>query len=293
MNHGFLSIDKPAGMTSHDVVAKVRRLAKQKRVGHAGTLDPAATGVLVVALGQATRLIEYVQDGTDKRYDATVRLGITTTTDDAEGETVSEQPVPALGVDTIEAALVGFRGPIQQVPPMYSALHHDGKRLYELARQGITLDLPARPVTIHELHLVHWQAPDLVLDVRCSKGTYIRSLARDIGAALGCGAHLAALRRTAVGSFALADAVPLAALLDGACPLETALLPPAHAVAGWQRITLDDAGIRRIRNGLPVSAELDADEAQVCDTDGTLVALVRRTEQGWQPDKVFDWSASA
>src|SRR5262245_58221292 len=157
MVHGFLNIDKPAGLTSHDVVARVRRVARQKRVGHAGTLDPAATGVLVVALGAATRLIEYVQDATTKRYHAVVRLGLTTTTDDAEGEPIDGAPVPPLDSAALEVALRQFRGPIMQVPPMYSALHHEGRRLHELARAGVVVERSARLVTIEQLKLLAWE----------------------------------------------------------------------------------------------------------------------------------------
>lgn len=198
MIHGFVIIDKPAGITSHDVVAQLRRVARQKRVGHAGTLDPAATGVLVTALGNATRLIEYVQDATSKRYLAEVRLGITTSTDDAEGETLASSAVPTLGEAALEQALGAFRGPIEQVPPMYSALHHEGRRLHELAREGITVERAARPVTIERLELLAHTHDTLTLDVLCSKGTYIRSLARDLGAALGCGAAVAG--ETALGA---------------------------------------------------------------------------------------------
>ncbi len=211
--HGFLNIDKPAGMTSHDVVAHIRRAARQKRVGHSGTLDPAATGVLVVALGNATRLIEYVQDATSKRYLATVQLGATTTTDDAEGELLATAAVPPLDRAAIEQALEPLRGEIMQVPPMYSALHHQGRRLHELARDGIVVERAARPVTIERLELIEWSTPLLTLDIMCSKGTYIRSLARDLGESLGCGAHLQALRRTAVGTFLIEDALPLDQLI--------------------------------------------------------------------------------
>src|SRR6185436_17123998 len=201
MMHGFLNIDKPPGMTSHDVVARVRRLARQKRVGHAGTLDPAATGVLVVALGLATRLVEYIQEATTKRYRAVIRLGATTTTDDAEGEVLATAPVPALDPLAIETLLDQFRGQIAQVPPMYAALHHEGRRLHELARAGIVVERAARAVTIEQLDVLDWSPPVLVVDVMCSKGTYIRSLARDLGQVLGCGGHLKALKRTAVGTF--------------------------------------------------------------------------------------------
>ncbi len=282
--HGFLNIDKPAGMTSHDVVARVRRLAGQKRVGHAGTLDPAATGVLVVALGAATRLIEYVQDETAKGYRAVVRLGQTTATDDAEGEPLEARPLPPLDAAAIEAALAPFRGTIQQVPPMYSALHHQGQRLYDLARAGVTLDLPARTVTIARLDLVSWQPPDLTLDVLCGKGTYIRSLARDLGAALGCGGHLAALRRTRVGTFAIDDAAPLDNLDPAA-----ALLPVELAVADWPAAHLDADQARRVRNGLPLDLpDLAGPRARAHSPGGALLALLHRRDDGtWQPNKVL------
>src|SRR5215212_1679502 len=239
MLHGFLNIDKPAGMTSHDVVAQIRRAARQKRVGHAGTLDPAATGVLVVALGNATRLIEYVQDSTSKRYLAIVQLGTTTTTDDAEGTVLTTAAVPPLNRAAIEQALEPFRGEIMQVPPMYSALHHQGRRLHELAREGIVVERTARPVTIEQLELLDWSTPLLTVNIMCSKGTYIRSLAHDLGESLGCGAYLQALRRTAVGTFLIEDAVPLHRLTEWRGDMvttkvldRTRLTPsPAHLVS--------------------------------------------------------------
>jgi tRNA pseudouridine55 synthase len=283
--HGFLNIDKPAGMTSHDVVARVRRLAGQKRVGHAGTLDPAATGVLVVALGTATRLIEYVQDQTSKRYLAVVHLGVATDTDDAEGRVLETRPAPELDEPALESALVPFRGRIEQVPPMYSALHHEGKRLHELARAGITVERAARPVLIERLDIVAWEPPLLTLDVLCGKGTYIRSLARDIGVALGCGAHLASLRRTAVGAFLIDDAVTLDTLSS------SHLLPPEIAVADWPAVQLDEAGARRVRNGLVLRLEAQPGErARAHGPDGALLALLARHGEHWRPLKVFDWT---
>lgn len=315
--HGFLNIDKPAGMTSHDVVAKIRRAAGQKRVGHAGTLDPAATGVLVVALGNATRLIEYVQDATTKRYRALVRLGVTTATDDAEGEILDRRPVPALDRMQLEQALEPLRGEIAQVPPMYSALHHQGRRLHELAREGIVVERAARPVTIERLELIEWQSPLLTLDIMCSKGTYIRSLARDLGEALGCGAHLEALRRTAVGKFVIEDALPLDALIGRSEDKETGrqgdkertntrisdspalavsvsqvLLPPEIAVADWPAVALSAEAAQRVRNGLALALEqpIDGDRARAHGLDGALLALLRRAGSAWKPEKVFDWS---
>jgi tRNA pseudouridine55 synthase len=289
--HGFLNIDKPAGLTSHDVVARVRRAARQKRVGHAGTLDPAATGVLVVALGAATRLIEYVQDATSKRYLATIRLGATTTTDDAEGEVLATAPVPALDAAALERALGQFRGEIMQVPPMYAALHHQGRRLHELAREGIVVERPARPVTIESLELVEWSTPELSIDVMCSKGTYIRALARDLGAALGCGGHLQALRRTAVGTFRIQQATPLAAIEDRPEIIMSSLLPPEHAVASWPPVEVDDEQARALRNGRPISlAGISGERARAHAPGGALLALLRRDGAAWRPEKVFDWT---
>jgi tRNA pseudouridine55 synthase len=299
--HGFLNIDKPAGPTSHDVVAQVRRLARLRRIGHAGTLDPAATGVLVLALGMATRLIEYVQDSTSKGYLAVVRLGITTTTDDAEGSVLEYAELPPLEVQTIEAALTQFRGPILQVPPMYAALHHEGRRLHELAREGVVVERAARPVMIEQLTLLDWTPPLLTLDITCSKGTYIRALARDLGTVLGCGAHLQALRRTAVGTFRVEDAVPLDALVlgqeggaqqPGAVSLSDVLLPPERAVADWPAITLNAAEERQIRNGqMLLCADPDGERARAHAPDGSLLALLVRADERWRPVKVFDWTS--
>ncbi|MBX0326206.1 tRNA pseudouridine(55) synthase TruB [Oscillochloris sp. ZM17-4] len=286
--HGFLNIDKPAGMTSHDVVARVRRLAgRGVKVGHAGTLDPAATGVLPVALGHATRLIEYLAD-VRKGYRGLVRLGASTSTDDAEGEIIATSPVPPLSPELIEAAVAPLRGAILQVPPMYSALHHQGQRLYDLARAGKTVELAARPVQVDALT---WElgGPDtLVIDVVCGKGTYIRSLARDIGAALGCGAHLAALQRTFVGPFAIGEAVALADLQAEPGRLPGLIMPPEVALDGWPTARLDAEGARRVRNGLPVALDnTPGEQACAYDEAGALLAVLRREGEAWRPAKVF------
>lgn len=294
--HGFLNIDKPSGLTSHDVVARIRRLSRQRRIGHAGTLDPAATGVLVVALGGATRLVEYVQHRTLKRYLATVCLGVTTTTDDADGEIIARQPVPPLDAAIIEQALAPLRGITWQTPPMYAALHYQGRRLYELARAGVTVEMSPRQVHIERLELVEYNSPLLRLDVVCSSGTYIRALARDLGAALGCGAHLTALRRTAVGAFRVEDAVPLYALeeevhADAHEALRQRLLPPEIAVADWHTLRLDEEQSRRIRHGLAIPAPADApSQARAHAPDGALLALLRYDGSHWRPIKVFDWT---
>ena len=285
--HGFLNINKPAGLTSHDVVARVRRLVgRGVKVGHAGTLDPAATGVLPVALGQATRLIEYLAEA-PKGYSGLVRLGVVTSTDDAEGEILATRPVPDLADSQIEAAVAPLRGSIMQVPPMYSALHHEGRRLYDLARAGQTVALEPRPVMVARLDWA-WSGTDLRLEVECGKGTYIRALARDIGTALGCGAHLAALARTAVGPFRLADATALDTLLADPGLLPKVLLPPETAVAGWPVALLDEEQARRIANGLPLSlVGLSGERARAHGPDGALLALLWREGELWRPEKVF------
>lgn len=289
--HGFLNLDKPTGMTSHDVVASVRRMVGRGiKVGHAGTLDPAATGVLPIALGQATRLIEYLSEAR-KGYRGLVRLGITTTTDDAEGEIRSQQPVPPLTDTQIEAAVAPLRGAIMQVPPHYSALHHQGRRLYDLARAGETVTLPPRPVMIHHLAWHRSGEDTLSLEVTCGKGTYIRALARDLGATLGCGAHLANLERTFVGHFTLANAVPLSKLRDNPDLLADALLPPETAIDDWTAIIVEDEQAQRIAHGMSVTLPPMPDMyLRAHCSDQSLLALLKRQEADhhvWHPVKVF------
>jgi tRNA pseudouridine55 synthase len=285
---GFLNINKSAGLTSHDVVGRVRRLVGRKvKVGHAGTLDPAATGVLPVAIGQATRLIEYLTDAR-KGYRAVVALGSSTTTDDAEGDILEQHPVPPLTPEQLAAALAEFRGPIMQVPPMYSALHHQGQRLYDLARAGKTVERAPRPVTINRLELCNYmpEQQHLTLDIECSKGTYIRALARDLGAVLGCGAHLAALERTFVGTFAVAHAITLETLQNA--DIASYLLPPEVAIADWPHVHLDEAASQQIRNGQTIQMEsLGDSHARAHDANGELIAVLRRIDDSWQPEKVL------
>lgn len=287
MLHGFLNIDKSGGMTSHDVVGRVRRLAGQKRVGHGGTLDPAATGVLPVALGDATRLLEFLVEGR-KRYRALIKLGVVTTTDDAEGAVVAEQPVPAIAEAELLATLATFVGAIQQIPPMYSAIQVGGRRLYDLAREGTTIELAPRTVEIDQLTLLGWESPLLSLDVTCGKGTYIRALARDLGAAIGCGAHLQALRRTAVGALTSETGVSLDALAADPALLAERLLPPEAAVAHLPRVELDDESARLVRNGMPIAlAEPLVGDTSRAHADGALLALLRYDGAVWRPFKVF------
>ena len=206
----MLLLDKPAGVTSNAALMRVKRLYNAEKAGHTGTLDPLASGLLPICFGAATRFAQFLLDA-PKRYVATIRFGATTTTLDAEGEVVEARTVN-LDRDAVEAALAGFTGPQTQTPPAHSALKFEGRAYYDYARRGIDIPRAPRPVTIHRLRLVQWQSPDAVVDVECSKGTYVRVLAADLGDALGCGAHLAALRRTASGGFHLRDAVTFDAL---------------------------------------------------------------------------------
>ncbi|MEM8511231.1 tRNA pseudouridine55 synthase [Massilia sp. MP_M2] len=224
--NGVLLLDKPVGFSSNDALIKAKRVLNAKKAGHTGTLDPFATGLLPLCFGEATKFSQDLLES-DKTYLATVHLGITTTTGDTEGETVDTKPVDVT-LDQIEAALARYRGPILQTPPMYSALKRDGKALYEYAREGIVLEREARPVTIHALTLVAYDAPFLKIAVTCSKGTYVRVLGEDIGAALGCGAHLNALRRTEVGPLTIDGMITLDDLLAHPDPLS--LLQPVDAL---------------------------------------------------------------
>ena len=224
--NGVLLLDKPVGFSSNDALIKAKRVLNAKKAGHTGTLDPFATGLLPLCFGEATKFSQDLLES-DKTYLATVHLGITTTTGDTEGEAVETKPVDVT-LDQIEAALARYRGPILQTPPMYSALKRDGKALYEYAREGIVLEREARPVTIHALTLVAYEAPFLKIAVTCSKGTYVRVLGEDIGAALGCGAHLNALRRTEVGPLTIDGMITLDDLLAHPDPLS--LLQPVDAL---------------------------------------------------------------
>ena len=224
--NGVLLLDKPVGFSSNDALIKAKRVLNAKKAGHTGTLDPFATGLLPLCFGEATKFSQDLLEA-DKTYLATVHLGIMTTTGDTEGEAIETKPVDVT-LEQIEAALAQFRGPILQVPPMYSALKRDGKALYEYAREGIVLEREARPVTIHALTLVDYEAPFLKIHVTCSKGTYVRVLGEDIGAVLGCGAHLNALRRIQVGPLTIDGMITLDDLLAHENPLS--LLEPVDAL---------------------------------------------------------------
>ena len=243
---GVLLIDKPVGLSSNDALIKAKRVVNAKKAGHTGTLDPFATGLLPLCFGEATKFSQDLLEA-DKTYDAVVHLGITTTTGDTEGETVETRPVDVT-LEQIEAALARFRGPILQVPPMYSALKRDGKALYEYAREGIVLEREARPVTIHRLEMLAYDAPMLTIRVTCSKGTYVRVLGEDIGAALGCGAHLNALRRIGVGALTVEGMVTLEQLQAHDNPLS--LLAPVDALlSSFPRVDLTPELAARFLNG--------------------------------------------
>lgn len=271
---GIAVVDKPAGWTSHDVVAKARGLLGTRKVGHAGTLDPDATGVLVLGVGRATRLLKYLS-GLDKRYIGEVVLGTATSTLDAAGEATGTWDMTAVTLDEVRRAAAGLTGDIDQVPPMVSAKRVEGRRLHELARQGIEVDRPPVPVRVNSFEVAAAAEPGVhPVDVTCSAGTYIRSLAADLGTALGGGAHLRALRRLSVGPYGIDEAVPLEQLSP------ERLLPPVEALRGRPRVTVDDELAALVRTGRVLDAEAlgvsgDGPWA-VVDAAGDLLAVYER-----------------
>jgi tRNA pseudouridine55 synthase len=279
--NGVLLLDKPVGVTSNRALQTARRLLNAQKAGHTGTLDPMASGLLPVMLGEATKFSADLLDA-DKSYRATVRLGATTTTGDAEGEVVERRPVQ-LVPGAVDAALARFTGAIDQVPPMHSALKRDGRPLYALAREGIEVERAARPVEIRRLALVEQGAATLVLDVDCSKGTYVRVLAEDIGKALGCGAHLAALRRTRVGPLSLDRAVGIEAL-EGMTPeaRRACLLPVDELLNSLASVTLDADLTQRFLQGqrLAIDAEPRGGRVRVYGADNTLLGTATVNERG-------------
>lgn len=295
---GFFNINKPKGLTSHDVVARVRRLVGQRKVGHAGTLDPLATGVLLVCLGQATRLIEYLVVG-QKQYQATIRFGATTDTLDAEGAMTGQSDISGLEASTLEQVLPRFVGPLQQIPPIFSAIKQNGQPVYKRARAGEAIELSPRSVTIHDLTWQGWSPPDLTLHVSCSAGTYIRALARDIGEAAGTGAYLAELTRTASGQFNLAEAVSLEQLEQN---WQGYLQPLNQAVKHLPNVILEGEEVIDIQHGRKISFDHSRVEtiggndlspkSPLCayDHEGDLLAVLTETAQDenvWHPKKVF------
>lgn len=269
----LLNIHKPAGMTSRDVVNHVQRLVRPVKVGHAGTLDPLATGVLVVCLGQATRLTEYVQQ-MPKRYHGTFLLGRESNTEDVEGNVVELDNPPRPTREQIEAVLPQFIGEIEQRPPAYSALKVGGRRAYDLARRGEQVELAPRKINVNAIRIVGYEYPELQLDIECGSGTYVRSLGRDLAAALGTGAVMSALVRTAIGDFRLADACRLAELSAGT--IGTHLLPPSRAVALLPSVKVTADEITHLRQGKTMENRFDTTAAEIAalDESGQLVAIV-------------------
>lgn len=288
---GVLVVDKPVGLTSHDVVQVVRKGTNIKRAGHTGTLDPRASGVLVILLGPAVRLSEYVS-ASDKRYQAVLRLGASTDTYDAEGRITRSAPVDHITEEQFEEALLGFVGEIEQVPPPYSAVKIKGRKAYEMAREGEEVDLAPRRITVYHLELLEWAPPEAVIDVYCSSGTYVRSLAHDLGEKMGVGAHLVGLRRTKSGRFTLRDAVPLRKLRDA---FEDGtwyqfLIPAAEALSDWPAVELSVEQMDLIRHGHRIPADTaEGPMARGINEQGELVALMEYVPESgeWQPKKVF------
>jgi len=292
---GALVVDKPVGMTSHDVVQAIRNGTGLRRAGHTGTLDPRASGVLVILVGPAVRLSEYVS-ASDKRYQAIIRLGGSTDTFDAEGlVTPTKDPVDVTEAQ-FEEALKTFIGEIEQTPPPYSAVKVQGRKAYEMAREGEEVELAPRKITVHHLEVLEWAPPEVVIDVHCSSGTYVRSLANDLGVMLGCGAYLVGLRRTKSGRFSLRDSVPLRKLQESftAGNWYQYLIPAAEALGDWPAIELNPDEVEGVRHGHRVKVVGEPTETKVrgVSTQGELVALMEITinadgTREWQPKKVF------
>lgn len=293
---GVLVVDKPIGMTSHDVVNAVRFGTGIRRAGHTGTLDPRASGVLVILVGPAVRLSEYVS-ASDKRYQAIIRMGASTDTFDADGRfTRQVQPVINVTEQQFEDALKNFVGEIEQTPPPYSAVKVRGRRAYDMARRGETVALLPRKINVYHLEVLEWAPPEVVIDVHCSSGTYVRSLANDLGEVLGTGAYLVGLRRTKSGRFSLRDATPLRKLQEAfrAGNWYQYLIPAAEALGDWPAVDLDPDEVEAVKHGHRIPAN-PADRPGInnlvrgVSMAGELVALMELdpTTSEWQPKKVF------
>ena len=294
--NGILNLDKPKGATSMDVVRRVKRASRQKRVGHGGTLDPIATGVIPICIGQATRMMEYVVDGS-KQYRGLVELGVETDTYDAMGETVQEADPSGVTAGAIEAALGPFQGEVMQVPPMYSALKMKGKRLYDLARAGIEVEREARPVQVYDARLLDYTPPHALVEVSCGRGFYMRSLAHDLGRALGCGGHLKELVRLRSGPFSVAEAASLEEAEERFRSGDWAGLvhPPDAVVQHLPAITVSKPVEAMIRQGRPVPtgpgvpASDPEERRRVYGADHRFIGILayNASEAHWQPERVF------
>ncbi len=290
---GVLIVDKPVGMTSHDVVQAIRRGTGIRRAGHTGTLDPRASGVLVVLIGPAVRLSEYLS-ASEKRYQAVIKFGMTTSTYDTEGTITSDGGEFDFEFEDLEEALSQFVGEVEQTPPAYSAIKVNGKRAYDIARSGEEVEMEPRMITVHSLELLEWEPPEAVIDIQCSSGTYIRSLAHDLGQVMRSGATLINLRRTKNGRFTLRDSVSLRKLEEAFTNGDwyRYLIPAAEALADWYTIELDNEEVDKVRHGhrVPASEIMETGTlARAITQQGELVALMAYVEedQEWQPRKVF------
>lgn len=284
--NGLLVLDKPPGPTSHDVVARVRRTLGLRRVGHAGTLDPPATGVLLVGVGRSTRLLRYLQ-GLDKAYDGELVFGVETTTLDAAGPVTKTTDPSALSDAAIQAAVASLRGAQRQLPPMVSAVHHGGRRLHELAREGTTVERVPRDVVVQRFEVERVVGPRFRFEVRCTSGTYVRALVADLGEALSVGAHVAVLRRVAVGEFGLDDALAPSCLEDAAA-LSEGLLAPAAAVAHLASLRLDDAATEDVAHGRAIPAPPGTTgRVALVDPQGSLVAVAVAAGSVLRPEVVL------
>ncbi|MBM3119115.1 MAG: tRNA pseudouridine(55) synthase TruB [Chloroflexi bacterium] len=298
--NGFLNVNKPEGKTSFNVVAWLRRLTEEKHVGHAGTLDPIATGVLPICFGQATRVVQFLTDSS-KAYLTQIELGTATDTFDREGKIIWRGDMTGITSTLIEGALTSFQGSIEQVPPIYSALKHRGRRYYELARDGTPIKLKPRRVEIINLNLVDYQPPLITINVECSKGTYIRSLAHDLGQQLGCGAHLKNLTRLRCGPFRIEDALSLPQIEDALRQgsWKELLYPVDSPLLNWEAAVVDKRNELAIRNGLslPLSETCPLSEkyCRAYSLDGHFIAVLQFVPEKklWHPEKVFSLSHSS
>ena len=300
--NGFINLFKPPGITSMDALRQIKRITGQRqKVGHGGTMDPLARGVLPVCFGQATRLMDHIVGGV-KRYRVEITLGVATSTYDAEGEVTKTNDPQSVTRGMVEESLEPWIGVVQQTPPMYSAIKIDGKRLYKLARAGIEVERESRSVEIHDIQIIEFATPKLVLEVECGKGTYIRSLAHDVGEALGCGGHVADLERLLCGGFPVEEAVTLEQIeeaVDGPDGWQQYLFPVDRVLMGLKSISLGRQAEEHLRHGQSVSLgrpELETgylEECRAYNSDGVFMALVRfdRPTNSWQPVKVFQTDA--
>ncbi len=290
---GIIVIDKPKGRTSNHVLQQIKRIFDAKKAGHTGSLDPLATGVLPICLGEATKVSQYLLDG-DKRYEVTCKLGVTTDSGDSDGNVIAEMPIPELSERFLNRVLHSFLGQQQQVPPMYSALKFQGQPLYKLARQGIEIERKARTVNIYDIILLSFTLDSFTLEVKCSKGTYIRTLVEDISLSLGTGGHVIALRRIESAGYVMSQAILIESVEEkaeeGIFALDKLLLPTDQALPNWPSIRVDDEQVLALRRGQKVKVDQEFDSAQIklFDSLGCFLGLGEMSQSGIiSPKRVF------